>query len=220
MALQSEYRQKYCESNEDSRKENYKEMLRFRNKRKSYELRHTPIIWLDQEGNVNDDYESEDSDENVVKEKLESPLPIKKQTPVPLHQCKGVQVNGLIEKVDVGVQSPSRTNLNMKPSEKKSSRNSARSRLKPCVSHEKPIIAYGWADNTSLQKKRTFNVKAPTTAVRQSALRAAKQREIQKHIRLDRKQRLSEEKLKNQALIDSLTNFTGWQTEYQRQFCS
>lgn len=126
-------------------------------------------------------------------------------------------MNEPIEKVDVGVQSPSREN-SWKSCERRKISNKHGSKFKH-VFHEKPIIAYEWAANTSLQKKRTFNVKAPSSAVRQSALRAAKQRELQKHIRLDRKQRLSEEKCKNRALIDSLTNFNEWQTEYQKQFC-
>lgn len=87
MALQSEYRQKYCDDFDGSGKENYKEMLNFRNKRKSCELRHTPLIWLDQEGNIND--ESLSDNEIDIKQNLNSTMIVEEQS-IPLYQCKSI----------------------------------------------------------------------------------------------------------------------------------
>lgn len=209
MALKSEYQRRFAADYGNLEKENYKDMVEFRRRKKSYEFRHTPLSWLDENADVS-------SDENTI---LENKTNIINTTSdidnsiVSLSTSKSVQTTpASVTRKDVASQSPERCTRKSPRVLKKILKNSV-------INHEKPIISYGWADKTSNWKKRTFNVKAPSAEVRQSALRAAKQRDNNLKKRLTKKERLQNEKLKKEALLDSLTNFNEWQTEYQKQFC-
>ena len=214
-AYSSEYQRQFLKDTDGTAKENYQAMLTFRRNRKSYEFRHTPIIWLDQ--NVVAEQEEAERNEKIKichkerKARCKSLKTLDDKSPT---KDKSVQVQPI--QSDVAVQTPTK----LRRSKRKSSplKNSPKKKI-PFTKHSAPIIAYGWADTSSMQSKRTFNVKAPCGEVRQSALSAAKQREKQKKLQQSKKERMIAEKLKKQAVVDSLTNFQQWQTEYQRQFC-
>ncbi|XP_057300628.1 centriole, cilia and spindle-associated protein-like [Hydractinia symbiolongicarpus] len=213
MNLKSEYQRTYTAFKDGSANKNYKELLQDRKKRKSNELRHTPLIWLDSDSSDEEPAVKTPKRNTGVKEKTKKKEP---EHVGPTSPCsnKSVQTDGIICKKDVGVQSPCRHSMR-----KVSKRSKDKLKMKTLIRHEKPIIAYGWADMTSIQKKRTFNVKAPHDDVRQSALTAAKIREKNIKTKLTKKERLLKEKLKKKVLVDSLTDFDQWQTEYQKQFC-
>jgi len=238
MEIKTEYQR--CFKHDPSLTQNYKELLCLRNKRKNFNHHHTPITW------DSSDYEEEnetvciaekkskinsihDIDQNVVITRSLS------RSRIPSTPLKEISTQTkVISTRNIGTQSPSKSirktrlskdksDFTFKPIKrkialpKKSTPKIKKSRS--CLIQKAPIIAYGWADNTSIQEKKTFNVRAPATQVRSTALQAEKIRELRKKTKLTKKERLAQEKLKREAVIDSLTNFNQWQTEYQKQFC-
>ena len=232
----SEYKRQFVGDKDGTFRENYLSMVQMRNQRKSYERSHTPIIWLD---DIRDDDKEEKKRNNsmeidttntkcINKENIQTPLPvpnIKTSQSVSniadesmdkenITRSQSVQTCIELKTRDVGVQSPRHQRAWNKQCIV------TRNPLKAKVIQEKPFISYyGWADKSSIQKKKTYNVKAPLGDVKMSALRAAKRRDEQIRHMVTKKEKLSQEKVKTQAVIDSLTDFDQWQTEYQIKFC-
>lgn len=219
MPLKTEYQLHYGTDKEEDENENYLTRLSFRKDRMSSERRHTPLIWIDLE-----EYHKEkkqvdvllnaDPDpklESSIKETEHIAVSVERENDTVFIEKKVVKEIPSAEK-----EQPLETMCILKKEKKKSV-------LKPLnkkimIEHDKPIIAYGWADKTSLDAKKTFNIKAPKTEVRMSALRAATQRDLQRRKRLTSKEKIQKEKSKHQEIIDHLTNFNQWETEYKRQF--
>ena len=107
-----------------------------------------------------------------------------------------------------------RSSIAKNPTTQKKSKN-----LKSCIIQKAPFILYGWADKSSLQEKLTYNVKAPTSHIKKTALQAARLRELNNIMKLNKKQMVEVEKLKKEPLTNLYTKFNHWQTEYQREFC-
>lgn len=254
----SEYQRKF--QHDPASATHYKEMLKLRQQRRSINHYHTPITWPE---NLyeNSDKENKDSktktNEIVERNSEKQSTPIEKSIRSTSYLVKSplkdtyTQTNGLLEKRDIGVQSPSKIiekrSIGIQSPEQSERRRSKRLYLanlkntsvedtkvkkrklikmprtskasKSTVVQKAPIIAYGWADKSSIEKKKTYNVRAPSSQVKKTALQAANMRELNKKSKKDRKKRLEEEKLKREALINSVTNFNQWQTEYQKQFC-
>ena len=228
----TEYQRQFIGDQNGTFRDNYRSMLKERNMRKCHERSHTPLTWieenqkelsplvvnkpqhsvpiLDESFAISETPEIVNSSNDDSMEKNQE----KENEPQVKGSHQSVQTHSDSGKRDVGVQSPCRQRPWSRPK-------SYRKPLKlkqPSVIQEKPIILYGWADNTSLQKKKTYNVKAPVYDVKATALRAARRREERVHTLTTRKEKLGQEKLKTQVLIDSLTNFDKWQTEYQKEF--
>ena len=229
----TEYQRQFIGDQNGTYQENYRSMLQDRNKRILHERSHTPLTWVELD-------KQEEKSKSQVVNKSQPDVPVLSNSfSMPSPEILNIIVNDSMEKEkekenendqvkrsqsvqtyfesgkrDVGIQSSCRHRPWSRPK-------SYRKPLKlkqPSVIQEKPIILYGWADKTSLQKKKTFNVKAPAFDVKPTALRAARRREEQFRTLTTRKEKLGQEKLKTQALIDSLTNFEQWQTEYQKEF--
>lgn len=231
----TEYQRQFIGNQNGSFQETYRSMVKDRNQRKCHERSHTPLTWLDntQEEKLPPSPIVNKSQHNVpmldesfaitetpelvnssIGDDLKEKNKEKENDPQVKRSHQSVQTHFEPVKRDIGIQSPCRQRPWSRPK-------SYRKPLKlkqPSVIQEKPIILYGWADKTSLQKKKTYNVKAPVYDVKPTALRAARRRE--EHVRTlkTRKEKLGQEKLKTQALIDSLTHFDKWQTEYQKEF--
>jgi len=225
MPLRTEYQLHYGASKEEDEKENYSTRLSFRKDRMLSEKRHTPLIWIDLE---------DDSVANkIVDIDIHNDVTITDESPIEaLDNVVVVSVDDktsandnkkIVEEIvpqQIYSTEDTVTKLQIKCKSKDDKRKAV---LKPVnrksvIEHDKPIIAYGWADNTSLHAKKTFNIKAPKTEVRISALRAATHRDVQRKKRLTIKEKIEKEKLKQQDIIDTLTNFNQWETEYKRQF--
>ena len=225
MAFQSEYQQQYVRGKDGIAEAAYTDRLRFRKTRKTCEMRHTPIVWLDN----SDIYTTMDSKSLVEKQDVsfdKSPVDsFKIITPI-LDDEK-------ITLKTVGTQTPIKTphrrskrksvaldNLDLNESSSKQKKSLKQKKKSKAVisNHKKPIIQYGWNDQSSIVAKKTFNINAPSSEVKQSALSFAKIRETRRKLQLTREEKIEREKKKNQVLIDSLTQFDHWQTEYQRQY--
>jgi len=244
----SEYKRQFVGDKDGTFRENYLNMVQMRNQRKSHEKSHTPIIWLDDD-NDHDDREDKKKRNNrklCLNKNMEVDTTTKcciddeniqpQSPPVSTMKTSKSVLNGSEESFDkenitrslsvqtcietktrdVGVQSP----RHQRAWNKQSIVTRKPLKAKKSVIQEKPFISYyGWADKTSIQKKKTYNVKAPLSDVRLTALRAAKRREERISHMVTQKERLNQEKVQTQAVIDSLTNFDHWQTEYQIEFC-
>lgn len=231
----TEYQRQFIGDINGTFEETYRSMLRARNKRKSNERSHTPLIWVEIDGHKEQEKEKTNSRIEVLENSSPPVVPLldksfsipsttvtsmidkSEETKIEENGSKrsqSVQTNFESEKRNVGIQSPCR----QRPWNRPKSFKKALKLKKPSVIQEKPIILYGWADNTSLQKKKTYNVKAPVLDVQPTALSAARRREEKIRTITSRKEKLNQEKIKTQVLIDSLTNFGQWQTEYQTEF--
>ena len=222
MSFKTEYQLHFGGDDDKVSKENYLSRLNFRKNRISHEKRHTPLIWFDLEDNIEANKtitEINNNETEVISSVNDNLTKTSEDVPVNINKCadvKNEEVNtDIIMTRDIGTQSPSKLKVTI----------ANKKVLKPVnrkiqIAHDKPIIAYGWADRTSLQAKKTFNVKAPKTEVRSSALRAANQRDVLRKKRLSGREKLRKEKLKQQEVIDALTNFSQWETEYKHQFSS
>ena len=255
---ESEYQRKF--QHDPTSATHYKEMLKLRRQRRSINHYHTPITWPE---NLHEHSDKENESSKTKRNEIIEGNGGKQSTPIEKSvrstSCilkspfkdNYTQTNGLVDKRDIGVQSPSKIiekrSIGIQSPDRSERRRSKRLYLANCknmsdentkvkkrklikmpstsksskstVIQKAPIIAYGWADKSSIEKKKTYNVRAPSSQVKKTALQAANMREVNKKSKKDRKKRLEEEKLEREALINSITNFNQWQTEYQKQFC-
>lgn len=243
IGLQSEYQQQFIGDSNGTFRENYRNMLRERSRRISIERSHTPFTWFDINQNVREDKHSSVIIDDSIIVRSKSAVPIvekyKSQSTSPMstsshssddeesykenmfQRSQSVQTNFDMEKHDIEVQTPVRHRpwLKPKPSVRKKSATKRPIDKKSVFVHERPLIAYGRGDKSSLVNKKTYNVKAPLTSVKPTAFLAAKRRDEHLRKTTTKKERASQEKLKTQALIESLTGFEQWQTVYQKEFC-
>ena len=244
IGLQSEYQQQFIGDKDGTVRENYRTMLRERSRRISIERSHTPFTWMDMNQNSKEDKRTtsillDDSiiarsqsavpDVGKYKSQSTSPMSTSSQSSSDeesykenmFQRSQSVQTNFDTEKRDIEVQTPGRDRPWLKPkfTGRKKSATKRPIDKKSGFVHERPLIAYGRGDKSSLVNKKTYNVKAPLTSVKPSAFLAAKRREEQLRKTTTKKERVSQEKLKTQSLIESLTGFEHWQTVYQKEFC-
>ena len=223
MPPKSEYCRKFVADNQEM-KENYNLLLNFRKKRKSHEFRHTSIAWDDSDDDEDDDKikqkklkvepkkgsKSKIGQDSVIKDTVTD---LDKDATFEVSDNDGKEINKAVKK-KVALDVPTRKSKRKSSSPRKDKR-------KPMsLSSRAPLLAYGWADKNSIAAKRTFNMLAPADQVFDSALTAAKQRDARRKSRQTLKEKLEQEQLKRQTLIEELTNFDMWQTEYKKSFCS
>ena len=217
----TEYRLHFGSDKHQVSKENYLNRLSFRKDRSSHEQRHTPLIWVEEDNTLTMDTSIEKPHEpatevlTVTGGDVTHDVVTDQDTVVvetPLEVSNNDKENEVVPIKDEG-KPPTNGKKKMDKRRVLKSVN----RKKP-LEHTKPIIAYGWADKDSIQAKRTFNVLAPKAEVRNSALRAANLRDVAKKARVSSREKLRKEKERQQEVIDALTDFSQWETEYRRQF--